>query len=217
MDQTKKIILTSLGVALIAFFIGGGTYAYFSDVEEVQNSTFTAGTLDLVVGNTTLPVVVNPLKPGDYNESYAELILNNTGNVAGVLNVSVGGLATNEGGVGTEPENVSEALLGGPIGLEKRLKVALLLDNGTGSGYHLIPDIGDSSLVWASSGDPSNDNNYFLLDNFSNTNTTTGSPQVDASPNIGTFTIAYKLPYETGNEVQGDSCSFNITFMLKQA
>ncbi|WP_042220921.1 CalY family protein [Oceanobacillus manasiensis] len=48
-----------LGVALI----GGGTYAYFSD-QEVANSSFAAGTLDLSMNETAL-IELEDLKPGD--------------------------------------------------------------------------------------------------------------------------------------------------------
>lgn len=49
-----------LGVSLI----GGGTYAYFSDSEQTNN-TFAAGTLDLSVEPTKI-IDVDNLKPGDY-------------------------------------------------------------------------------------------------------------------------------------------------------
>ncbi|MTW84375.1 cell division protein FtsN [Virgibacillus dakarensis] len=54
------IMSAALGIALI----GGGTYAYFSDSEQTNN-TFAAGTLDLSVEPTTI-IDVEGLKPGDY-------------------------------------------------------------------------------------------------------------------------------------------------------
>ncbi|MCQ6288527.1 CalY family protein [Bacillus cereus] len=52
-----------ISAALGLSFIGGGTYAYFSD-QVVTNNTFTAGTLDLAVQPTT-SLDLNQLKPGD--------------------------------------------------------------------------------------------------------------------------------------------------------
>ncbi|WP_209630202.1 TasA family protein [Methanofollis sp. W23] len=205
MDATKKILLASIGIALVAFLIGGGTYAYFSDIEKTQNSTFTAGTLDLDLGDVTVPVAVDPLKPGDKDETYAEWTLTNTGNVAGVLNVSVGVVSGNEGGNPNEPEGDAEE--GTSVGLEERLNVSLWIEQDTEKKY-LKPE-GDS-LVWADT------ETYALLNDFSGKSTTETISQGTGDPNLGTFHIAYDLPYETGNEVQGDSCSFNVTFELRQ-
>jgi spore coat-associated protein N len=57
-----------LGLSLI----GGGTYAYFNDVE-TTNNTFTAGTLDLSVDPTTI-IDVDNIKPGDTMTRHFELI-----------------------------------------------------------------------------------------------------------------------------------------------
>ncbi|WP_027725328.1 TasA family protein [Tuberibacillus calidus] len=57
----------SMGVACAALglsLIGGGTYAYFHDAVETNN-TFAAGTLDLSVKPSTI-IDVNNLKPGDW-------------------------------------------------------------------------------------------------------------------------------------------------------
>lgn len=56
-----------MGIAtgvLAVSMIGGGTYAYFNDVEATTN-TFAAGTLDLGVNPTTI-INVDNLKPGDW-------------------------------------------------------------------------------------------------------------------------------------------------------
>lgn len=50
--------------ALALSMIGGGTYAYFNDVETSTNS-FTAGTLDLGLNPETIIDVTN-IKPGDW-------------------------------------------------------------------------------------------------------------------------------------------------------
>ncbi|HDR8112095.1 TPA: cell division protein FtsN [Bacillus cereus] len=63
MSFKKKLGVGVISAALGLSFIGGGTYAYFSD-QVVTNNTFTAGTLDLAVQPTT-SLDLNQLKPGD--------------------------------------------------------------------------------------------------------------------------------------------------------
>lgn len=60
----KKQLSTGLLSAFLGIsLIGGGTYAYFSNSAETNN-TFAAGTLDLAV-NPTQIIDVNDMKPGD--------------------------------------------------------------------------------------------------------------------------------------------------------
>ncbi|MBG9583361.1 cell division protein FtsN [Bacillus thuringiensis] len=63
MSFKKKLGVGVISAALGLSFIGGGTYAYFSD-RVVTNNTFTAGTLDLAMQPTT-SLDLNQLKPGD--------------------------------------------------------------------------------------------------------------------------------------------------------
>lgn len=205
MDTTKKILLASIGMALVAFLIGGGTYAYFSDVETATNNNFTAGTLNLQVGDNdpcTENVSIGDLAPG-YEGEAANWILKNTGSIEGVLNVSVSPITNNENGV-LEPE---EGDTDGEGELGANLEVALWVDQ---SGVKKYLDPSGTSLAWADT------ETYALLNNFGGKSTTDTISQVTGDPNIGTFHIAYKLPYETGNVVQSDNCTFDITFDLRQ-
>ncbi|UIJ69522.1 CalY family protein (plasmid) [Bacillus cereus] len=63
MSFKKKLGVGVVSAALGLSFIGGGTYAYFSD-QVVTNNSFTAGTLDLAMQPTT-SLDLNQLKPGD--------------------------------------------------------------------------------------------------------------------------------------------------------
>ncbi|MCJ7843679.1 CalY family protein, partial [Lederbergia sp. NSJ-179] len=63
--------------------IGGGTYAYFSDSAEANN-TFAAGTLDLSV-NPTQIIKVDNMKPGDSFIRDFELQNNGTLDIGKVL------------------------------------------------------------------------------------------------------------------------------------
>ena len=55
-------------VALVAGALGGGMFAYFSDIEKSEGNTFQAGTIDIAVDNTNpwsgnIPVALKDLKP----------------------------------------------------------------------------------------------------------------------------------------------------------
>ncbi|MDP1459942.1 TasA family protein [Bacillus wiedmannii] len=63
MSFKKKLGIGVVSAALGLSFIGGGTYAYFSD-QVVTNNTFATGTLDLAMHPTT-SLNLNQLKPGD--------------------------------------------------------------------------------------------------------------------------------------------------------
>ncbi|GED71463.1 cell division protein FtsN [Brevibacillus reuszeri] len=71
MNLKKQFALALASVGLGAALIGGGTFAYFSDREEVNN-TFAAGTLDLSV---TPEVVFNVdnMKPGDWADRWYKI------------------------------------------------------------------------------------------------------------------------------------------------
>ncbi|MEE6450263.1 TasA family protein [Gottfriedia acidiceleris] len=75
MSFTKKISQGVMSAALGLSLVGGGTFAYFSDSVETQN-TFAAGTLDLGMNPSTV-VNISNIKPGD--EVYREFTLENNG------------------------------------------------------------------------------------------------------------------------------------------
>lgn len=68
---TKGVMTAALGMSLI----GGGTFAYFNDAVDTQN-TFAAGTLDLGM-NPNAVVNISNIKPGD--QIYREFTLENNG------------------------------------------------------------------------------------------------------------------------------------------
>lgn len=81
MSIKKKLAMGIATGALAVSMIGGGTYAYFNDVE-VNNSAFAAGTLDInVAGNDAANAIINVtnIKPGDTMPRLFKL--NNTGSL----------------------------------------------------------------------------------------------------------------------------------------
>ncbi|SDM37919.1 camelysin. Metallo peptidase. MEROPS family M73 [Psychrobacillus sp. OK028] len=81
MSIKQKLAMGILTGGLAISMIGGGTYAYFNDVE-VNNSSFAAGTLDInVAGNDADNAIINVtnIKPGD--TMLRTFKLNNTGSL----------------------------------------------------------------------------------------------------------------------------------------
>jgi spore coat-associated protein N len=81
MSIKKKLAMSIATGALAVSMIGGGTYAYFSDVE-VNKSSFAAGTLDInIKGNDANNAIIDVgnLKPGD--TMLRTFKLNNTGSL----------------------------------------------------------------------------------------------------------------------------------------
>ncbi|WP_188454455.1 CalY family protein [Virgibacillus oceani] len=127
MSIKKKLGLGVASAVLGVSLIGGGTYAYFSDSEDTNN-TFAAGTLDLTVDPTTIIDVKN-LKPGDV--MVREFVLGNSGS----LDISSVDLSTEYTVTDANGDNVDD--------FGKHIKV-LFLENAdkTGDGW-VIGDYND--------------------------------------------------------------------------
>ncbi len=106
----KKILLSLMTVGLACALIGGGIYAYFSDVETSTGNTFTAGTLDLTVDTenpwTSTAVTVSDMEPGAA-ASPVDISCENAGTLTGDLYMKITGV-TDTGETITEPECVAE-------------------------------------------------------------------------------------------------------------
>lgn len=83
MNLKKQLSMGLLSAVLGLTLIGSGTYAYFSDSVETNN-TFAAGTLDLSV-NPTQIINVDNIKPGDSFIRDFELHNNGTLDIGEVL------------------------------------------------------------------------------------------------------------------------------------
>lgn len=77
MNIKKRLALSTAAAVLGLSLIGGGTYAYFNDVEETNNA-FAAGTLDLKLLSTDnseyVDLSVDNMKPGDWKIKQIRLI-----------------------------------------------------------------------------------------------------------------------------------------------
>jgi predicted ribosomally synthesized peptide with SipW-like signal peptide len=84
----KKILGLVIATILVMVMVGGGTWAFFSDVEQSTGNIFTAGTLDLGLsgtsntsstGSTTATFSAGTWKPGD--TTGGSIFINNNGSI----------------------------------------------------------------------------------------------------------------------------------------
>jgi predicted ribosomally synthesized peptide with SipW-like signal peptide len=98
----KKILLSLAIIAVVSAASVGATKAYFSDAEASNGNSFTAGSLDLVLGEqATLPFSVTNIVPGDHGTG--RITLTNQGSIPGALSINLGNVLESENDL-TEPE-----------------------------------------------------------------------------------------------------------------
>ena len=221
----RKILFSIMTIALVGALIGGGIYAYFSDVETSTGNTFTAGTLNLKVGDddpTTVSINITDVKPTDTGTA-ATWLTKNIGSISGTLDVSIGSIVNNENTL-TEPESAAGDATGGATEgeLGSLLKVAIWLDVDESSTWNS----GDIALqsdgtTLTSTGVESLPYDY--LDNYGgDIHTSLITMTADDSGAGGTdefqFMIDYDFPTDANdNQAQSDSAVFDVTFTLNQA
>jgi predicted ribosomally synthesized peptide with SipW-like signal peptide len=191
----KKILVSMMVIGLVATLAGAGLYAYFSDTETSSGNKFTAGTLDLMVNGQnpwTTPITVSNLAPGDSGSR--SIVIKNVGSIDGCVNLELG-TATNTEGL--NPESETEKTEPGDLG--DYLVVTIYFDED-----------GDLGTV---------NDQTFVCSGIINT---IGGHLYNAyhplcAGDLSYLVIVYNLPGHTGNNVQGDIVSFDISVILEQA
>lgn len=74
MEKKKRSLIIVLALSLVALLVVGGTMAWFTDEEKVDNS-FTAGTVDITIDENGFNDVTN-WNPGDCNDKEVKIISN---------------------------------------------------------------------------------------------------------------------------------------------
>ena len=146
----KRILGLSVAALLVMAVVGGGTWAYFTDVETITGSTFSAGTLDLTVGGASgvLSATVSDVVPGQGETTpvSASCTLTQTGSISAELDIGITAVNNTGGTFGQYGDSVGD--LGG------ELLVAAFLDVGAGGTWG-TSDIGlksDSTTYTYSAG-----------------------------------------------------------------
>jgi len=212
-------------IALVGALIGGGIYAYFSDVETSTGNTLTAGTLNLKVGDddpTTVSIAVADLKPTD-TDNAATWLTKNIGSINGTLDVAIGTITNNENSW-TEPEDAAGDTTSGATEGELGgfLKVAIWLDVDESSTWN-SGDIALQSDGTTLTNGGSDTLPYDYLDNYggdshSSVITMTADDSLAGGTDEFQFMVDYDFPTDANdNQAQSDSAVFDVAFTLNQA
>jgi spore coat-associated protein N len=198
----KKILMSVMTITAVGALVGGGIYAYFSDIEASNGNTFTAGTLDLNLDGGNINVVkftVGDVKPGD--SGGGTWTVTNVGNIDGYLDLESCSVSEDIGST-TDPELADE---GGSdtAQLGNYLMVHIFVDaNNNGSWDTGETDIlgTDTVPVQVNTIAASYDLNLSLV----------------GSGGTNYITLLWSVPAATDNSIQGDSVTLNIGFELQQ-
>lgn len=198
----KRILVSFMAIALVSALIGGGIYAYFSDIETSTGNVFTAGTLDLNLDGGNINVVkftVDDVKPGA--SGGGTWTVANVGNMDGYLDLESIGVSEAIGTT-TDPELADE---GGPdtTQLGNYLMAHMFIDTNNNGSW----DSGETD-IFGSNGSP------LAI------NTIAGNYALDLSlvATVGTnyITLLWSVGTSVDNRIQGDSVTLDITFELQQ-
>jgi predicted ribosomally synthesized peptide with SipW-like signal peptide len=199
----KKILVSLMTIALVSALIGGGIYAYFSDVETSTGNTFTAGTLDLQVDSenpwTSTAVTVSDMEPG-VAAADVDLTCENVGTLTGDLYMKITSV-TDTGNTINEPECAAE---GG----------TWTSPSGPCTGNTPVDDISTQiTLNCEVDATPVTGLDNVLLSAVPGTWTLIKD---DLSATSITLSIGGTLDANAGNEYQGDRSTFTIELYLAQ-
>lgn len=200
--------LATIGVASAG--AGAGTMAYFSDNESVDNNSVSAGTLDLTTGTkSSFKLDLGDKAPGDSGTT--TLDITNSGSLSGsnaVLDANINDI-TGTGGSGSSEYEDDTANLGD--NLEVRIWIDVDDNDSFDSGDYMLKS--DETIVADGSG---YSGGYDTLNNYSGT--TWNGIRNMGSGNTDEVNVDWQIPDAgTGNNIQGDSVEFDLTFQLRQS
>ena len=202
----KKILGLTIAALIVLVFVGGSTWAYFNDTESSESNSLVAGTMDLDIdgGDTAVTTFsVSSAAPGDTGSGSSTLA--NSGSIAGELDITFSAITNTGGSGGSEHEDGV-----GDLGGEADMAVFIDVDS---SGTWTSGDVGLKS-------DGTTYNHpdaleYETIDSYE-------SDSFDAIVTLSAsasddFVVMWRIPTTAGNDIQGDSISFDVTFTLEQA
>jgi predicted ribosomally synthesized peptide with SipW-like signal peptide len=225
--MNKRILASILVIGLVAAGIGSTTTALFNDTETSNDNEFTAGELDLQVDWNesyngehieTQEMTDNPgaifdfedIKPGDHGEATVSLHLEDN---PGWIWMTFNQTSNLENGC-TEPESEVDNSCNDPGQGEGELGEHLEFTIWADDGDNTLQD--DEEVIFEGTAhelsEQSELSDGLLLDSNPETE------EVEAFPGEETKYVGVKwnVPLETGNEIQGDSKTFDIGFYTEQ-
>jgi predicted ribosomally synthesized peptide with SipW-like signal peptide len=201
----KKIIGLAISAILIMTVTSLGTWAYFQDSESANTNSITAGTMDLKLNGgdseITLMTLTNQA-PGA--SGTASATLQNIGTLPGKLSMSFSTVSETGGSSGE---------YAGSADLAAATQISPWIDTDNDEVFDVGTDyaLKSDGTVVTSALQPD------VVTNFSNRSWSSVIASMPASmPGVYTFRLYWSIPAGTGNTIQGDSFTFNITFTLDQ-
>ena len=211
----KKILSLSIVALMVIGLVAGGTWAFFSDTESSTNNEFSAGTLDLTIeeGNVAVTMFsVEDKSPGESGSASADLA--NVGNTSGELDIAISNYTSTESTGSTEYED--DEIGGEGVGeLGGVLTIAMYIDVDE-SGTWTSGDIGlksDETTYSYSAGEEDLEDaavSAYDGDAWDAVLTMAAAATDD-------LVVLWDIPTSADNTIQGDSLSFDISFVLEQA
>ena len=190
----KKILGLTVVALMVMGLVGGGTWAYFSDVETSAGNTFGAGTLDLQVDSenpwASAPISISNIAPGAASAS-TNITATNIGSLAGDLYVRISDY-TDAGGDNPEPEQVKETEIGVTDDISTQLVLSVTGPGGAVTNIDGLT-IASANGTWSSK--------------IADLVATTGTADIEISATCNSTAT---------NEYQGDNCTFTIELFLQQ-
>ena len=206
----KKILGLTIAALLVIGTVSSGTWAYFTDTEQSVNNSLTDGTLDLNIEGGDIAVTTfsaSAVEPGESGSGSSEL--SNAGSMDGELDITFSAITNTGGAGGTQYED-------GVGDLGASAEIAVYLDINQNGSF----DAGDIELnttganPYASPGNTTLD--YATINSYGSVSYN----EVIASMATGAaddFRVLWRVPDTAGNNIQGDTVSFDVTFILEQA
>jgi len=205
----KKILASTLIIAVASMLIGAGTVAYFSDTETSKGNKFTVDCgpdLELAPCGSQpyLPFDVGDIKPGD--SGVADVNLHNAG-ADGWLSMKIINCVNAENGL-IEPEAEAGDTTPDVGELGSKLYLEIWFDDNND---------GERQVPWPGGGEQPIAKGY--VDDLCGVKIPIdGDPTYDIMESGMTWTIGIKwsLASDVGNIIQSDSLTFDIEFTLSE-
>ena len=220
----KKILGLTVAALLVMALVGGGTWAYFSDVETGSGS-ITAGTLDITAGGTTTFSLTNQA-PGIDATTGIDLSLTNNGSIIGDLEIALSGLLNPENTPSAiEQANGDDAATGDAGELGGLVEIAVWIDADDSGAWSEIdsylPSAGTVAVAW-SSGVIVPEVAWDNIDAFvvgGGWSAANVGVSLAATDGVEYFILEYRWVDSndaSDNVAQSDGVSFDIDFTVKQ-
>jgi predicted ribosomally synthesized peptide with SipW-like signal peptide len=225
--MNKKLIVSLIVIAAAAAVIIGGTIAFFSDVKTSSGNRFVTGSLDLKVdsqckyngvvqdfctwldpkslADNDLFFNFNDVKPGDNGEDTISLQVDDNDSY---VCAQISNLQSEENGCLSSEQIAEPNCQADNVGeLQNNIFFTVWKDNGAGD--HSCNNVLDDDEQVLVDNQPMADNYWPIADS------STGGALAGKTKSC--FGVGWNIPSETGNEIQTDKLSADISFYAIQS